>query len=150
MVRHVLIPLDGSQLAENALPVARYVIQPDTHITLLTATPTHMDENHDPDHDQHYVERIARNLQLQGYKVETRLIPGDPAEVILKAAEELHVDMIVMSTHGRSGLSRLLFGSVTLSVLETSIVPVLLVPNRAREEAEDTETAPNIGPSLAT
>ena len=170
MVRHVLIPLDGSQLAEKALPIARHVIQTGTRITLLTAIPSptppiyaypSADVLHEIEEDSHYLEkakpsaqayleRVAHNLRLQGYTVEIKLTPGDPAESIIQVAEQLRVDMIVISTHGRSGLSRFLFGSVTLKVLQASAVPVLVVPNREREEAEDTEPASTTGHSLAT
>ena len=57
--------------------------------------------------------------------------------------------MIVMSTHGRSGLSRVLFGSVTLKVLENALMPVLVVPNRERVEVAEKVEATAADPGLA-
>lgn len=164
MIHHVLIPLDGSQLAETALPVARQILKPNGHITLVTAlTSRHVTSFDDTasfaEQDatfvestlpraHNYMDRIASDLKLRGYEVNIEIVPGHPADVILHMAEKLRADMVVMSTHGRSGLSRVLFGSITLKVLGESHVPVLVVPNRQREEDPETET--NLGPSLAT
>ena len=57
---------------------------------------------------------------------------GDPASVIVDTAGQLHVDAIVMSTHGRSGISRWIFGSVTNKVLGMAECPVLVVPSENR------------------
>jgi universal stress protein A len=63
-------------------------------------------------------------------------IRGDAAEVIVKFANENQVDLIVMATHGRSGLSRLLLGSVAEEVLRQAICPVLTI--RAKDDLEHT------------
>ncbi|MAS34597.1 MAG: universal stress protein UspA [Anaerolineaceae bacterium] len=168
MIHHVLVPLDGSQLAEKALPIARQVVRSGGEITLLTVvhSPAPL-INIDPDEPIHvgddaeyvqarvenareYLEHTGKNLQLNGYDVHLEIAGGDPADAIIKASEEMHVGLIVMSTHGRSGLSRVLFGSITLKVLEASSIPVLVVPNREREEVKQPATAPDLGPDLAT
>ena len=170
MIRYVLIPLDGSQFAEKALPIARQVLETGGHITLMTALPGQSSQIYYPtdetmdeveDHTevlhaakpqaQDYMERIAQKLRLQGYVVDIHIVVGDPAAAIVQTAEGLRTDMIVISTHGRSGLSRFLFGSVTLKVLSESAIPVLVVPSREREEAEEPApaSAPDTGPSLA-
>jgi nucleotide-binding universal stress UspA family protein len=95
------------------------------------------------------MDRMAHNLRLHGYQVEIEIAHGEPADVILYVAEEKRVDMIIMSTHGRSGLSRVLFGSVTLKVLSAALMPVLIVPNREREEVTDS-ALPATDPGLAT
>ncbi len=168
MINHVLVPLDGSQLAEKALPIARQVLRSGGQITLLSAV-------HDMDmtlvdlgesgpetseafanvqnsmkRTQEYLEHIGKNLQLQGYQVAIEVAGGEPAEAIIQQAERLRVDMVIMSTHGRSGLSRLLFGSITLKVLEASAIPVLVVPNRERIETTQPEINPETGISPAT
>ena len=170
MINHVLVPLDGSQFAEKALPVARQVIKSGGHIILLTAItspapPVYaypssevMHEIEDDmeylkeaqPHAQEYMERVAQKLRLQGYEVSIEVVTGDPASAIIHAAEHLHVEMVIMSTHGRSGLSRFLFGSVTLKVLSECPIPVLVIPNREREEVEEPAPAPGTGPTLAT
>ena len=163
MIQHVLVPLDGSKLAETALPVARQVLKANGHITLVTAlTSSHISsyENLDvlPEVDatflestlpraKEYMGHVAKDLKLRGFDVDVEIIPGQPAEVILRLAEQHHAEMIIMSTHGRSGLSRVLFGSITLKVLGEAHVPVLVVPNRQREETSESET--HLGPSLA-
>ncbi len=164
MIHHVLIPLDGSRLAETALPVARQVLNNTGHITLVTALTSSPISRYDDldelaEDDAHflestlprardYMEHTAKDLKLRGYETDIEIVPGQPAEVILQLAAQRRVEMIIMSTHGRSGLSRVLFGSITLKVLGESHVPVLVVPNRQREEAADTEI--QMGPSLAT
>ena len=75
-----------------------------------------------------YLDRAGETLRSKGVTVNTRVSAGNAAEEILKAADEVKVDMIAMSTHGRSGLlSRLAFGSVTAKVLRSANVPVLTV-----------------------
>ncbi|MBI5368379.1 MAG: universal stress protein [Planctomycetes bacterium] len=69
----------------------------------------------------------ATRPELAGLAVETVLRVGDPAEQILEACRELAVDLIAMTTHGRTGLSRWVFGSVTEKVLRAATVPLLVV-----------------------
>ena len=158
MIQHILIPLDGSQLAEKALPAGRQILKSDGRITLVTAiTSSHLPQF--LPHDEvmaesrrradEYLEHAAQNLRLQGYTVELETAIGEAAEVILHIAEEKRAEMIVMSTHGRSGLSRVLFGSVTLKVLASALTPVLIVPNREREEVRE-PSLPAVGTDLAT
>lgn len=165
MINRVLVPLDGSQLAEKALPVARQVVQSGGEIILMTAAHDAVPLiNLDPDapaasedaayvqsaapRAQEYLEHTGKNLQLQGYQVSIEVVGGEPPEAIVQVAEQRRVEMIIMSTHGRSGLSRVLFGSITLKVLETASMPVLVVPNREREEASETVIAPDLGANL--
>jgi nucleotide-binding universal stress UspA family protein len=63
-----------------------------------------------------------------GVSVRTEVVSGAPPDVILDVADAEHVDLVVMSTHGRSGLGRLVYGSVAESVLRGSRIPVLLIP----------------------
>ena len=76
-------------------------------------------------------------------RVEYRLAEGDPAEEILRLSELLRCDLIVMGTHGRTGLGRLLTGSVAEEVLRKAVCPVLVVktPLRATPDAETEATA---------
>lgn len=169
MLNHVLIPLDGSQLAEKAIDIAKTVLKQQGKITLVTvvqqiSTPIFSDPTSDglseiaaeanylegvDSEIRAYIDRVAKNLQLNGYEVEIEVAGGDPADVILAFAEKSHVDMVVMSTHGRSGLDRLLFGSVTNKVVNNSHCPVIVVPNREHAKVEDTEVVPVTDPSPA-
>lgn len=74
----------------------------------------------------------VRRLEEAGYTISLGVLFGDPAEEIVRIAGDENVDLIAMTTHGRSGLSRLLMGSVAESVLRRTSIPVLLV--RATEE----------------
>jgi nucleotide-binding universal stress UspA family protein len=69
----------------------------------------------------------AETTRVQGIDTETVLLQGAPADAILAYAQEHQTDLIVMSTHGRTGLARLVFGSVAESVLRRATCPVLLV-----------------------
>lgn len=76
---------------------------------------------------QKEIDRLASDPILQGVKVETVVAQGNAAEKIIETSEEKNVDMIVMGSHGRSGVSRLFMGSVAEKVVRMSSVPVLIV-----------------------
>jgi nucleotide-binding universal stress UspA family protein len=152
MSRHILVPLDGSQLAERALEEAERLINPDDTLTLLTVVPVPEIPIYDfypmpmsvvQDYEagmsdalpyaQEYLERIAAQLrETLNVTVNVVVELGEPPTVIAATAEKYHVDMIVMSTHGRSGLNRWLFGSVTFKVLSNACCPVVVIPNRGK------------------
>jgi nucleotide-binding universal stress UspA family protein len=79
------------------------------------------------------LEARAADLSHRGIKASCRLQAGVPFEVIVKIAEEERADMILMGTHGRSGLNRVLLGSVAERVIRLAPCPVLTV--RAKPEA---------------
>jgi nucleotide-binding universal stress UspA family protein len=80
-----------------------------------------------------YLERVANRLKQRGLQVITEHIDGLPNQVIVERAEALNIDLILMTTHGRSGLGRMVFGSTADSVLRHARCPVLLV--RVTEDA---------------
>ena len=150
MFKHILVPLDGSQLAESALPPAcELATKFDSKITLLRVTSLPMIFSHvdgyvygdlvnsireqNRDEANAYLNRMKRSLRQQGYVVHTHIIEDEsPAKAILSVAEAQDMDSVVMSTHGRGGAARWVFGSVADKVLRHSRVPVLLV--RAKEK----------------
>lgn len=169
MFKHVLVPLDGSQLAESALEYAVSLVEPNGKLTLLTVVDTPAISWYGYYYTPYVTEELTelqkttQNIIAQGkrYLEETadRLLQqhqlfigleahnGDPATVIGEIAEALKVDAIVMSTHGRSGINRWIFGSVTQRVLSISKCPVLVIPNREvrvdeSEPAEKTVATP--------
>jgi nucleotide-binding universal stress UspA family protein len=77
---------------------------------------------------QDAVDKIAADLRSQGLSVETRVTEGAPHEEITRRAREGGFDLIVMGTHGRTGLRHFLIGSTAEKVVRTSKVPVLTVP----------------------
>lgn len=175
MLKHVLIALDGSDFAEKALDVAQRVMGPGGKVTLVTAVQTPepplyiypgadvasviLEDTEqirtEPDKAQRYLEHVGKNLQLAGIQVDVVVGAGEPAPLIIDRAFKLGVEAIVLTTHGRSGLSRLLFGSVTEEVLRDAPCPVIVVPNREQQrapeadEVEDTDAALGFDPPLA-
>jgi nucleotide-binding universal stress UspA family protein len=78
---------------------------------------------------------VAEHLP-QGEGFRTRIVRGLPAAQILQVVEELKADLIVMGTHGRSGLKRLMLGSVADKVIRSATCPVLVVPQRKRRRGK--------------
>ncbi len=79
---------------------------------------------------------MAANLSKEGIAAQTVIVSGRPVDEILSYASKNQVDLIIMSTHGRAGISRWVFGSVVERVLRHSAVPVLIVPPPGRLSGE--------------
>ncbi len=77
--------------------------------------------------DRVYLEQVRAGLEAQGFTVETRLAMGDPATELIKASEELGVDLIAMSTHGHRFVKDMLLGATADKVRHLVKVPVLLL-----------------------
>ncbi len=90
---------------------------------------------------EEYLAALAVDLRRRGIHVKTMVRRGDAAEEILKAARETNADVIAMTTHGRSGLGRLLFGSVAETVLRESQIPVLLLRSTEADVARRASAA---------
>lgn len=126
-IRNFLVPMDGSRLSLDALtPVLKLAGPVDAHVTLLHVTePSPYDGRWESaDETLKEADQTLREACIPA-RIEHR--KGNPDEEILKAADELEADLISMSTHGRSGPSRWVFGSVTTNVLRASTVPLLVV-----------------------
>lgn len=80
-----------------------------------------------PLHCQEYLERIALSLREQGFCVETNIGMGDIAEELLKKAKSADADVVVMTSHGRTGIGRMIMGSVADEVLRHANMPVMIV-----------------------
>ncbi len=132
----VLIPLDGSLLAEAVLPKAVELAEGSgAKLLLLRATEAHTvltdpalaqaDAVRDA---EEYLGQIGDRLGALGIKdVQVSVWYGPAASAIVEAARLYKVDLIAMTTHGRSGLGRLVFGSVAESVLRGTTTPILLI-----------------------
>jgi nucleotide-binding universal stress UspA family protein len=149
MFERVLVPLDGSKVGEAALPVIEQLVNklaPGTKvevtligvITLLrhwvvvgeaSAPVSYTEEELKiiKERVSDYLVKLGESMKKRGVSINTIVSSGNAADEILKAAEEVKADLIAMSTHGRSGLRRLAFGSITDKVLHGSHVPVLMV-----------------------
>ena len=141
MYKRALIPLDGSPVAETILPFILDIAGPlDIEVVLLRVLPpvppvviegtrqiTIDDEEVRRADAEEYLAPLAVDLRNKGVRVDTRVEHGMPAAAIVDAAREVQADLIAMTTHGRSGLRRLVFGSVAEAVLRHSDIPVFLL-----------------------
>lgn len=133
----IVVPLDGSRLAEAALDRALEIADKErTRLILLRAAVAHAFPGGDTIEAQvravreaeEYLEGIAARAGEAGMRNVTKSVwYGPPAWAIVEAAQFMRAGLIVMSTHGRSGLGRLVLGSVAESVLRGTKIPILLV-----------------------
>ena len=127
-VRRLLVPLDGSDRALQALAAARELAGLfGAEIVLL-----HVLEPGDPDRAA-WDERLGGlrdDLQKDGLSARALVAEGTPAEAILRTSDQEDADLLVLSTHGRSGVPRLLYGSVAEAVLRATPRPLVVVPTR--------------------
>lgn len=155
MFKKILIPLDGSALSEKALPAAlevsnkfgaelillRVVERPQAYLHAdgwVDLELINSIEEQAKKAVARYLQEKEAELAIQGQIVTSMMWERQfPADAIIEAAEELDVELIVMSTHGHGGLTRWVFGSVADKVLRKAHVPVLLI--RATEDLEDLE-----------
>jgi nucleotide-binding universal stress UspA family protein len=138
MFERILVPLDGSELAESVLvQVGRLLRRMDAEVLLLrvvTLPPAAEGDVGTPldllwSRAADYLQGLERRLSEQGARVRVKVVEGFAAEAILETAKNERATMIAMSTHGRSGLARWVFGSVAEKVLRASPIPVLAVPS---------------------
>src|SRR5438045_3155019 len=137
MLQTILVPLDGSQLAEQALACAeRLAAASSAHLILLRVVP--FDIIQPPEEDfavvdesRAYLTRIASDLTARGHAVKAITKWGHPKRCILEELGTQQADLLVMGTHGRSAPGRWLYGSVADAVLRSSPVPVIVVPPAA-------------------
>jgi nucleotide-binding universal stress UspA family protein len=132
----ILVPLDGSALAEMAIPKALDITRDSgASVLFLRAaeaprlTTDQVEAQVDVVREaEKYLESIAARVKAEGFdRFTTSVWYGPAAPVIVEAAQITKADLIVMSTHGRSGLGRLLVGSVAESVLRGTHTPILLL-----------------------
>ena len=142
MFKRILVPLDGSILSEAVLPHAQDLARAlDVEIVLL-----HVDVSPVPEFDPHtsplspseeikkmhanekiYIKSMCSKLESEGVRATYLLREGPIAETIMEVADIMQADMIAMSTHGRTGILRLLLGSVAEQVVHQSRIPVVLI-----------------------
>ncbi len=136
MYRHILVALDGSDFGERALPMAVTLAKASgAQVTLVRAAWTTVAPGTDAIEAQRkvvadaetYLAGVASRLLAEGINAEAAVPYAAAAEGILAEITVRHADMVVMCTHGRSGLGRWVYGSVAEAVLARSSVPVLLV-----------------------
>ena len=138
MYEKILVPLDGSEVAEQAMPYVEQMAQRlKSEIILITVClPGDPLERALTE----YIERRAEKIQSLGVKTRSLCIEGEPATSIINFAEKNKVGLIVISTHGKTGVSNWPLGSIASKVVQRSNIPVFLVrsthPGKAPAEIE--------------
>jgi nucleotide-binding universal stress UspA family protein len=151
MPRQILVPLDGSPFSEHALPVALDLARRTggrlhlVHVHELPVVQTYpdglpvFDERWDGAlraQEQEYLQSLAhRCMEVAGVSPVTELLDGAVTPAIASYAAELGIERIVMTTHGRGGISRAWVGSVADALVRKAAVPILLI--RPKEQAVD-------------
>lgn len=149
MYKRILVPLDGSELAEQALPHAAEIARRFEGSLWLIRVSLALEYVQGPggtvapysdivlererEAATQYLGRISARLGRPGLRLITEVLNGPVAEAIIDYAREQTIDLIVMSTHGRSGLSRWVYGSVADKVLRGAHCPTLIIRGLASE-----------------
>ena len=152
MYSHILVPLDGSEASERAVPHGQSLAQSfsaTVHLLNVITRPEELSVTYAGDNlellehardlteevqkarlaqSEQYLAQVASLLRDAGLSVETAVLEGGAPENIAQYARDKNIDLIVMSTRGRGGVGRLLLGSVTDRVIRSIRLPVLAVP----------------------
>jgi nucleotide-binding universal stress UspA family protein len=155
MYKRVLVPVDGSEVAEAIVPFILDIAGPlDLEVIVLQvnrpAVPLVMDGvpamviddvEAQAEEAAAYLAGLVAEMRAKGVRASARVRRGEPVAEILAAAREEDADLIAMSTHGRSGPARVVLGSVAERVLRHAGLPVFLMRHTAREVARRREAA---------
>src|SRR5207245_121882 len=145
IVQHVLVPIDFSATADRALAYAIALAQQlQARLTLLHVldmTPVTMDEmtagvtatylEAQETEAQHLLQASLERVQRAGLQGDSLLVQGTPTQTIVETAGEQQVDLIIMGTHGRTGLAHVFLGSVAEHVVRQAPCPVLVTRKTA-------------------
>ena len=156
IVQHVLVPIDFSATADQALAYAIALAQQlQARLTLLHVldlTPVTMEDMaagmtatllDDLETDaQHLLQASRERVQRAGLQAESLLVQGTPTQTIVDTAGEQGVDLIIMGTHGRTGLAHVFLGSVAEHVVRQGPCPVLVVRRAPDTSATSEEALP--------
>ena len=146
MYKNILVPLDGSELSECVLPHVESIAKGcsvQNVVFLRIVEPFHMPSGYyDPGFStedikrvdsenkasaENYLGQLVNRTKYDGVAVQSEVIMGKAAESIAEYATKNDVDLITIATHGRSGVSRWVWGSVADRILRSACVPVLMV-----------------------
>jgi len=144
-ISRIVVPLDGSELAETALAVVEQMARRMSLDMVLVRSIrggdfylSHAYGYHPagfPDMNEElrqeakeYLDEVAGDLRLRGLSVSIKLLDGPPAGAIIDYARQEPNDLIALTTHGRTGLSRWILGSVAEALVRASGDPVLVIP----------------------
>jgi len=144
MYKKIMVPLDGSELAECVIPHVEAVAGGSSGAEVvfvravepfhLRSGAAHFNEEQKKQIDakaeadaEEYLNGLASRLQLGGMKVRTEVLYGNIADTLADYATGKDIDLIIIATHGRSGISRWVWGSVADRILRSACIPVLMV-----------------------
>jgi nucleotide-binding universal stress UspA family protein len=145
MYTRILVPLDGSEVAESALPYLKWFIKvSNVNEIIFMRVVEHFhvpggiegaiipEERDIIEHDAvklatEYLEKMAEQFKSDTLKVRTKVLVGKPATVVAEYVAKSNTDLIIMATHGFSGIHRLVSGSVADEILHAALVPVFIV-----------------------
>ncbi len=157
MYKRAIVPLDGSTVAEGIIPFILEIATPlDLEVRLLCvvvpatpavveAGPVIVERTEDLCVEaEAYLTPISTRLRAGGVRVSTEVRRGEPVAEILAGAKETRADLIIMTTHGRTGFGRLLFGSVAEGVLRQADVPVFLMRQTEAQVVEPGALQPGV------
>ena len=155
MYKRVLVPVDGSEVAEAIVPFILDIAGPlDLEVVVLqvnrpiapvviegTRFVDFGDSETRLEEAEAYLAGLVAEMRAKGVRARARVRTGEPVAEILAAAREEDADLIAMSTHGRSGPARVVFGSVAQGVVRRAGVPVFVMKHTEREVARRREAA---------
>ena len=148
--RHILVPMDNNSEHAEALPISKEIARASSatlHIVtvipnlvtlsgdktiaskMLPGTTAQLLELEAQDAGKHF-QALEEGLRQEGYEASAHVLRGDPASVVVEAAERAQIDLIVMSTHGKTGMDAFWSGSVAHRICSQSRIPLLLLPIR--------------------
>jgi nucleotide-binding universal stress UspA family protein len=145
MYQKIMVPLDGSELAECVFPHVEAISKgcevkdvvlvrvvepldptPDAYVA-FTGDELLRIESGRKSEAEDYLKKVVKQFQESVIRVRSEVLSGKPVESLAEYATQNEVDLIVIATHGRSGISHWYWGSVADRVLRSSCVPVLMV-----------------------
>jgi nucleotide-binding universal stress UspA family protein len=146
MFKHILIPIDGTEFSDRAIDagvrfaksidarITGFIAEPEykipTHGEIVSRTSVSMYEHSDKAraHAESVLKRMGEKAHAEGVKFDAAYVENDrPVDAIVEAAEKHACDLILMASHGRRGLDKLLHGSAAEGVLKHTQVPVLVM-----------------------
>jgi nucleotide-binding universal stress UspA family protein len=143
--QHVIVPLDGSELAESVLPHLEAIasncqittveiirVVPPLEMHYRAALPIDPKQEKQINESslkdaENYLLKIKAKLDASRMNVATKVLSGDAASALVEYVEKSGADLLIIATHGRSGISRWVWGSVADKLLRTSCIPVFVV-----------------------
>jgi len=150
MYKKIMVPLDGSQVAECVIPHIETISgKSATRVELVTVVepldiPTRGQiaisddeikqiDNEGKNEATKYLKQVSSRLTKAGVNTDTVILSGKPADSLVSYAVNNGVDLIIMATHGRSGISKIFWGSVAEKILRATDIPVLLIKTTSCE-----------------